>query len=197
MQFTDVFGFSTHTRDAGNGTIPVATLAGKLHQLQVKAGNAGVITDVFHQEMIEKIKEAPKDYDGDYKIFCEHVRSGLMSPTQIMHLAEVLAEKFKAQPRREGASQAAAGLLALAAAAPMAQGGAGGAGPSDEISRLEARVGPAQSRVSRAKARADELRGQLAIVLHELQNAQAEKNAIDKALHEAVVGSNKRKRDQA
>ena len=195
MQAGDSFEFAIHIRDANKGITTVMTLAGKLHELQEKNGTQGKMTDVYHKEMIEKIKEAPKDYDGDYKIFYEHVQSGQMSKIQVKNLAEVLVGKYK--PRQALASQAAAGLLALAAAAPMAQGGAGGAGPSDEITRLEARVGPAHSRVARAMTRADELRGQLASVLHELHIAEAEKNAIDKALREAVTASMKRKRDQA
>ena len=195
MQAGDSFEFAINIREVNTGKLTVMTLAGKLHELQEKNGTQGKMTDVYHKEMIEKIKEAPKDYDGDYKIFYEHVQSGQMSKIQVNNLAEVLVGKYK--PRQALASQAAAGLLALAAAVPMAQGGAGGAGPSDEITRLEARVGPAHSRVARAMARADELRGQLASVLHELHIAEAEKNAIDKALREAVTASMKRKRDQA
>ena len=195
MKAGDSFEFAIHIREVNNGKLTVMTLAGKLHQLQERNGAQGKLTDVYHREMIEKIKEAPKDYDKDYKIFYEHIQNGSMSPFQVKNLAEVLVDKYK--PHREVTSQAAAGLLALAAAAPMAQGGAGGGGPSNEITMLEARVGPAHSRVARAMARADELRGQLAIVLRELQNAQAEKNAIDKALREAVTASMKRKRDQA
>jgi hypothetical protein len=137
-----------------------------------------------------------------------------MSYAQISNLAQVLAEKFKGQPRRRGDdtnnAEAVAGLLALAetpspaqggaggaVAAPMAQGGAGGAGSSQVIRRLKALVGSAQSKEARAKAQVEKLQGQLAKAQEDLETAQRERVAVENALNAAVVGSNKRKRDQA
>jgi hypothetical protein len=227
MQPQNAFHFCVLTRDAGHGKIPWQTLATHLNHIQVNIGKPGVMTNSLYDEMIGKIKEALKDYNGDYKIFHDHVQIALMSYAQISNLAQVLAEKFKGQPRRRGDdtnnAEAVAGLLALAetpspaqggaggavaapmaqggaggaVAAPMAQGGAGVAGSSQVIRRLKALVGSAQSKEARAKAQVEKLQGQLAKAQEDLETAQRERVAVDKALHEAVVGSNKRKRDQA
>jgi hypothetical protein len=79
----------------------------------------------------------------------------------------------------------------------MAQGGAGGAGSSQVIRRLKALVGSAQSKEARAKAQVEKLQGQLAKAQEDLETAQRERVAVENALNAAVVGSNKRKRDQA